>query len=740
MVGREEGSRPGILARLIGQRTLVGPPARVFAAIAFIVAFIEIFYVLQFGRTLHEVFRLAGIELPRFYDFPYFLAQLYPATATIVGLMVAAAFILYPLSREKGPYDKVPSYDYILAVVGLAVAFYPIMIYILQGAEPYLQRITLFDLAAVTLFMLIVAEATRRSLGRILPAIMLVFVVYGFIFTYLNPPFGVEGLQVFRRFVNSLISQNQGLMGIPVTVMVTYVFIFLFFSSFLDRLGAGRYITDLMMALFGRRPGGPAKVAVVASAFMGTISGSSVANTLTTGTFTIPAMKRAKFPPEVAGAIEPVASTGGQLMPPIMGAAAFILAEFVGVPYSTVVIAALLPAILYFYSIYVFVDKEAKKRRLQGLKPEELPSLRELLPRAYLILPIPLILVALLALEPQQAVMAGLIAAVIGAVLDSRSVSLSLRLGMVAALALTIILPFTVYTLSPESTVSTLTALGNSLFLAGGLGILVAFIAGKLVKEMNHLSQAVIDATIATLRNSLPVFLAAATASVIQSMIDFTKLSVLLSEVLLTLSLGQLVLLLVFTGLFSIILGMGVPTTANYIITATLLAPTVALFLVENMGYDDFTSRITSHMFVLYYGILADITPPVALAAFVGAVLAGADFWKTAINATKFGFAKYILPFIFVFSPTLLIVTVDSWTLENVARLLYTIASVIIIIHAAATGFVGWASGELKDVRVRVLLVALSIASITLHPILVTLTLATLLVIHIALPRLHSKS
>jgi TRAP transporter 4TM/12TM fusion protein len=726
----EGGGVKEVIVKLIGERSLAGLPARLFAAIALAVAFIEIFYVLQFGRTIHEVFRLAGVSLPKFYDFPYFLSQLYPSTAIIIGLILAAAFFLFPVSRARGPYDRVPAYDFVLAALALAAATYPVAIYILQGAEPYLQEITLFDLAAVTFFMVIVAEATRRALGKILPAIMLVFVVYGFIFAYLNPPFGVEGLQVFRRLVNSLISQNQGLMGIPVTVMVTYVFIFLFFSSFLDRLGVGRYITDLMMAIFGRRPGGPAKVAVVSSALMGTISGSSVANTLTTGTFTIPAMKRAGFPPHVAGAIEPVASTGGQLMPPIMGAAAFIMAEFVGVPYGTIVVAALLPAILYFYSIYVFVDKEAKKRGLTGLSPEELPDLRSLAKRIYLILPIPLILVALLALEPQQAVMAGLVAAVIGAVIDSRAPP-ALKWGLVALLVATILAPLAVYTLSPLSTVTTLTAIGNSLFLAGGISVPLIYVVGRLRGEFRHLSDAVWGAVVSTLRNSVPVFLAAATASVIQSMIDFTKLSVVLSNVLLALSLGLLPLLLVFTGLFSIILGMGVPTTANYIITATILAPTVALYLKENLGYDEFSATLSSHMFVFYYGIIADITPPVALAAFVGAVLAGADFWKTAINATIFGFAKYILPFIFVFSPTILIVTVDSWDLEALVRLAYTVGAVLVIIHAASTGFVGWASGRIEDRRLRALLVALAIAAVTLHPVAVAAALAGLVAAHL---------
>ena len=728
--GGSEAGREEIIVRLVGERRLDGPALKLFTAIAVAVAFIEIFYVLQLGRTIHEVLRLAGLELPRFYDFPYILSQPYPSTAIIVGLIIAAAFLLYPVSRARGPYDRVPGYDVALAGLALAVSLFPVAVYVIQGAEPYLQEITLFHLAMVTGFMLIVAEATRRALGRILPAIMLVFMAYGFLFAYTNPPFGVEGLQVFRRFVNSLISQNQGLLGIPVTVMVVYVFIFLFFSSFLDRLGVGRYITDLMIAIFGRRPGGPAKVAVASSALMGTISGSSVANTLTTGTFTIPAMKRAGFPPEVAGAIEPVASTGGQLMPPIMGAAAFILAEFVGVSYGVVVLAALLPAILYFYSIYVFVDKEARKRGLRGLESGQLPDTRALLRRVYYVLPIPLILVALLALEPQQAVMAGLVAAVIAAVVDS-SASKAARAGLIASVTLIGLSAFLVYTLSPQSTVPLKTAVGNSLFLAGALSVPIAFLAGYVNPAFSRLSQAVAGAVVATLRSSVPVFLAAATASVIQSMIDFTKLSVVLADVLLTLSLGILPLLLIFTGIFSIILGMGVPTTANYIITATILAPTLVAYLVENLGYGDFEARMASHMFVFYYGIIADITPPVALAAFVGAVLAGADFWKTAINATIFGFAKYILPFVFIFSPSILIVTVEEWTLESAARLAYTIAAVLIIIHAASSGFVGWAGAPLKDIRVRALLVILSIAAVTLHPLPVAAALVALAAAHV---------
>ncbi|GBF09460.1 conserved hypothetical protein [Aeropyrum pernix] len=710
-----------VIRRVIGERDLLGPAAKIVLAVAAFMAFLEVFYVMQFGLVLYRFLESMGLDLPSFYKYPDIFFQLYPAKAIVLSLVIAGAFVIYPISRARGPYDRVPLYDYVLAVIAGLSPFYVVYLYAkYKTVEFTIETLSWLDLAFVLAILVALAEATRRSLGILLPAIMAVFVAYGFIYAYTHPPFGVEGLQVFRRLVTAFISQNQGFLGVPLTVMVYYVFIFLFFSSFLDKLGVGRYITDLMTALFGRKPGGPAKVAVVSSALMGTISGSSVANTLTTGTFTIPAMKRAGFPPEVAGAIEPVASTGGQLMPPIMGAAAFIMAEFVGIPYGMVVIAALLPAILYFYSIYVFVDKESKKRRLKGLPDSELPPLRPLLVRLYYLLPIPLILIGLLRLAPHHAVMAGILATVAVYVIDTILYGdRSARLSNIFILTLLLLLTLVPLVLTPMG-------LAQSLFFAGGASIVVALVAGLLSGNLRDLAAATVRAVESSFRNSIPVFLAAATASVIQSMITFTNLHKTLGDMLLTLSMGILILLLIATAVFSIILGMGVPTTANYIITATILAGTLAGYLKENLGYAELEATLASHMFVLYYGILADITPPVALAAFVGAVLAGADFWRTAINATIYGFAKYILPFVFVYSPTILIVTVNTWGFEEILRLVYTIAVVLVIIHVASSGFLGWVLDKpLENRLLRAAMVLSSGLSVTLNPLVVALALAS---------------
>lgn len=699
-----------IIRKIIGERSLVGTPAKLVLAVATFMAFLEVFYVMQFGIVLHRFFNGIGISLPAFYKYPEIFFQLYPAKAIILGLIIGGAFILYPLSRDKGPYDRVPIYDYVLAFLAGIAPLYVVYLYVrYRTVEFAIENLTLIDLALVLLILIALAEATRRTLGLLLPAIMSVFVVYGFLYAYTHPPLGVEGLQVFRRLVSAFLSQNQGFLGIPLTVMVYYVFVFLFFSAFLDKLGVGKYITDLMTALFGRKPGGPAKVAVVSSALMGTISGSSVANTLTTGTFTIPAMKRAGFPPSVAGAIEPVASTGGQLMPPIMGAAAFIMAEFIGVSYGLVVIAALLPAVLYFYSIYVFVDKEARKRGLKGLPDDELPPRGPLLRKIYYLLPIPLIMIGLLKLAPQHAVMAGILATVAVFTYDKKDGGLAKYL-LLAAMLSVIAIGMSVVGME----------LAQALFFAGGFAIFLGIVAGVAIKGFKDLLKAIVAAVESSYRSSIPVFLAAATASVIQSMITFTNLHKTLGDVLLALSMGILILLLLATAVFSIILGMGVPTTANYIITATILAATVENYLQSNLGYSELSSAFAAHMFVLYYGILADITPPVALAAFVGAVLSRADFWKTAINATIYGFAKYILPFVFVFSPTLLLVTVDNWSLREIAQLLYTVGSVLVIIHVASSGFVGWIWGyRVENKPLRALLVVTAIAAVTLNPIAV---------------------
>ena len=705
------------LKALLFERGKRGIAKKVLYAIALFYAFLEIYYILPFNETLFRFFRNLGYTSEIFVK-PDIFNQLYPAKAIVLSIIVASAFIMYPLRRtEKYLKDEVPWYDWLLAFIGFLVPLYVVYLYVTEeSVEAAITRATIANTLIIILIIAFVAEATRRALGWVLPTIMLIFTIYGFAHAYTFRPTGLEEGQWVRRLLNLFVAQNTGFLGTPLEVMVTYVFIFLFFSSILDRLGIGKYITDLILALMGKKPGGPAKVSVVSSALMGTISGSSVANTLTTGTFTIPTMKRAGFPPEVAGAIEPVASTGGQLMPPIMGAAAFIMAEFIGRPYRDIIIAAALPAVIYFYSIYVFVDKQARSLKVKGMTDEELPNLKRLLRKIYMMLPIPIIVLALLRLEPQDAVMAAVSSAIVIGWIGSEGMRSVSRMLLILLVTLIIGIVSFIGGLS----------VATGLFVAGVLSLVLGVIGAYLDKGGRYVANAVIEAIDQTLRNSVPVFLAASVASVIQAMITFTSLHIKLGNILLEASMGNLYLLLIMTAIFSIILGMGVPTTANYIITATILAPTIVKFAVEHLNYAEPVAKMAAHMFVLYYGILADITPPVALAAFVGAALAKADFWKTAINATIFGFAKYIIPFVIMVSPTLLIVTVDDWNKTNLYMLGYTVASLLIIIHTASSGFTGYLGGHIRNKYLRAVMIIIAIAAVSLKIYLVAASLALL--------------
>ncbi|MCE4598809.1 MAG: TRAP transporter permease [Desulfurococcales archaeon] len=704
---------------LLFERAKEGRARNAILLIAALFTIIEVFYVLHFNITLFKILSELGVKLDILLS-PSFLNQIYPAKAVILSLMAGTAFILYPIRKTADP--RIPLYDWVLALIGFAAPLYIVYLYMKHHTvEAAISEATLGSIIAIIAIIAVIAEASRRAIGWILALIMLAFSAYGFIYAYTHRPLGVEGIQWVRRLINLFIAQNTGFLGIPLEVMATYVFAFLFFSSILEKLGIGKYITELILALVGRRPGGPAKVAVVSSALMGTISGSSVANTLTTGTFTIPTMKRAGFPPEVAGAIEPVASTGGQLMPPIMGAAAFIMAEFIGRPYRDIVIAAALPAIIYFYSIYVFVDREAKKRKIGGLREEEIPSLREMLRKLYYLLPIPVIIIALLKIEPQDAVMAALSTAIVIGWIASKDLLVPGKIGLIGALIAIALFVWKIIGLG----------FATGIFVAGVLSVLVALVMGLLLRGAKGVALAIVEAVESTLRNSVPVFLAAASASVIQAMISFTNLHATLGRILLEASMGYLYLLLVMTAIFSIILGMGVPTTANYIITATILAPTLVSFSIQSLQYPEEVAKISSHMFVLYYGILADITPPVALAAFVGAALARANFWKTAINSTIYGFAKYIIPYVIVVSPVILIVTVDQWTSAEILRLAYTIGGLLTIIYAASAGFVGYLNGQLENKYLRYTLIILAILSVSMKPYFLAATLILYIAVYV---------
>ncbi|MEB3755376.1 MAG: TRAP transporter fused permease subunit [Desulfurococcales archaeon] len=706
-----EEEKKEILKKIMIERGKKGFPKKILFAMAVLLAVIEIYYVLHFNTVLYKLFRLAGFNA-LWLSNPQFLNQLQPSLGVILALTIFSAILMYPL-RRSNPTEEIPWYDWIIAVILAIMPLYITYLFITQGSvEATITRVTIVELIFIPGIMFAVLEATRRAFGWILPLITLFFIMYGFYFAYTHPPNVNQPLAWLRRFFNLIISQNTGVLGIPIKVMVTYVFTFLFFSAVVERMGVGKYITELILAYFGMKPGGPAKVAVISSMLMGMISGSSVANVLTTGTFTIPTMKKAGFPPEVAGAVEPVSSTGGQLMPPIMGAAAFIMAEFIGRPYRDIMIAAALPAVLYFYSIYVFVDKEAKVQKMGSLSPDELPDKRKMLTKLYLTLPIFIIIVTLLKLSPQHAVIASLGSAIMVAWLADETMT---RLSKTVLIGISLFLTGLLYFAGLQ--------FSTSLFVMGVFTIIIAIIAGYINKGAMGIARASIESIDLALRNSVPVFLAAASASLVQAMISFTNLPYTLGNALISISHGYLYILLGLTAIFSLILGMGVPTTANYVITSTVLASTVVHAAINWLHYPEQTALMASHMFVFYYGILADITPPVALAAFVGAVLAGGEFWKTAKNATMFGFAKYILPFIFVVAPQLLVTSMTKWTTSDYITLVKVFVSTVLIIHTASSGFTGWLYGRIKEKWLRAILVITAILAVSMNNWLIMIML-----------------
>jgi TRAP transporter 4TM/12TM fusion protein len=489
--------------------------------------------------------------------------------------------------------------------------------------------------------------------------------------------------------------------------MTSYVFAFIFFGSFLEKIGIGKYITDLILSFVGKRAGGPAKTAVVASALVGTVSGSSVANVLTTGTFTIPLMKKAGYPPEVAGAVEPAASTGGQLLPPIMGAAAFIMAEFLGRPYRDIMIAGALPAILYFVSLYIFIDRITKKLRIYVLKEEQMPSFRLLIRNAYLLLPIPMITYLLLSgLEPQYAVTGSLGVALITAWIAQPSLILPIK---IAFTIIVILIGIMAYILG--------ISVGASTYFSGIMALVVSIILALIHKGARAMFRSILDSFDASLRSSISVFLAASSAGVIQGILTLTGWATLIGYRLIDFVGGNIYLLMVSVMFISLILGMGVPTTANYIITSTISGAALGLAVASWNNLPLPSALLVAHMFVFYFGILADVTPPVALASYAGAMLAKSKFWRTAINASIFALAGYLVPYIFVLDPSLLIIPITHWDLYAYYKVAYGLFNSLLTMLMLSAGIVGWHGREIGRLQ-RIILIVFGIANLSPYEIL----------------------
>ncbi len=507
------------------------------------------------------------------------------------------AFLLFPATKKQ-PRNTLPFYDVLLGLAGAACWLYIVINFKLLSQRA--GNNTVLDVIVGIIGILILFESCRRIVGFPIMIIAGTFVIYAFAGKYL-PGFLHHRGYSLQRVVCHLFYNTEGIMGTPIGACSRFIFLFILFGALLEKTGIGQFFIDICNAIAGGASGGPAKVAVLSSALLGTVSGSSVSNTVGSGSFTIPMMKKLGYKGEFAGAVEAAASTGGQLMPPIMGAAAFLMGESLGMPYITIVKAAVIPAILYFTGIFITVHLEAKKLGLKGLPKEKLPRFLPLFARkGYMILPLVVIIWFLC---------------------SGKTPEFAAFMGIVACL---------------------LVGIGISLFdLAKG-------------RKPSFNSKDIIDVACTAARNIISVAIACGMAGIIIGIVTLTGLGLKMGAGLVSLAGGKLFLTLIFTMLASIILGMGAPTTANYLITSTITAGAIIQLGVQPLA---------AHMFSFYFGIIADVTPPVALAAIAGAAIAKAKPMKTAFNATKLAIGAFIIPYMFVFNSQMLMINASAGTI-----------------------------------------------------------------------------
>ena len=523
-----------------------------------------------------------------------------------VGIVIILSFLVYPAKKGSTKKNHIPIYDIVLMVLGAGAYFYFVINF--KTIIGHATRISQLEVIVGIIGILVLAETCRRVVGIPILCVATVFIGYAF---YSGLGAGRAFPQVLKSIVYNLFYTTSGVIGTPIGVCSTYIALFILFGAFLEATGISEFFIQLANSLAGASTGGPAKVAVISSALCGMVSGSSVGNTVTTGSVTIPLMKKTGYKGEFAGAVEAAASTGGQIMPPIMGAAAFLMAEMVGVQYSEIAMRAIFPALLYFTGIFITVHLEAKRLGLKGIAKEDLPKFVPLFIRqGYLLIP----LVTLVAM-----VMMG-------------------------------------YTMSRSALIATL------------LAILVS-IPNKSTR-MNPTR--FVNALETGGKNTLSVAVACGIAGIIAGVVTMTGLGQILISAIVSVAGDRVIIALFLTMLTCIVLGMGVPTTANYIIMATTCAP----ILVNGMGIN----KIAANMFVFYFGIVADITPPVALAAYAGSAIAKSNPMKTALNASRLAIAAFIVPYIFAFNPAMLFIDAD-------------VVQVVIIIVTSLVGLTGVAGG-----------------------------------------------
>ena len=539
--------------------------------------------------------------------------------STHLAFILILAFLVYPIGRKSWQSPLNGWFFIDVACIGLVTL---IQIYTLYDTEAFIFRrgdLTDLDIRVGTIFFFLLLEATRRTVGWAMVIIASFFIAHTafsnhFFGIFYGPP------SSWFTIIDYLFMRENGIFGIPLMVMATYIFLFILFGSLLVNSGAGRFFINVALAVTGYRVGGPAKASVLSSALMASVSGSAVANVVTTGTFTIPLMKRIGYRPFFAGAVEACASSGGQIMPPVMGAAAFIIAEFMNTPYLMVALAALFPAVMYFFSIMVQVHFEAKKENLATLPKEELPNLWEELKRgSHLFLSLFVIIGALL--------------------------------------------------------------IGYTPMLAAFYAIVSLFVLSFIRPETRLTPRKILSAMEDGARKSIPVSVACAAAGVIIGCVFVSGLGLKFTTLIVTLAGGKLWIALILTMIASLILGMGLTTTAVYITVAALVVPS----LVE-MG----VTPIAAHLFAFYFGLVSAITPPVALASFAAAGIADSNPMKTGVYSFRIGLAKYIIPMVFVFDPSMLFVGSPAQITWGIAKGFLGIFMLTITTEGFFYNRVGW--------------------------------------------------
>lgn len=527
-----------------------------------------------------------------------------------VGTIIVLGFLTYPARKHHVRPNYVPWYDIVLMVLG-AGAFYYFAFNAMSMIE-IATRIQPIHVAIGVVGILVLCELCRRCVGLPILCVAGVLLVYTF---YNQMSWNPDFMVALRNIIYKLFYTTSGVIGTPINVCYTYIVLFIIFGAFLERTGIANFFISLANRVAGWSSGGPAKVAVISSALCGMVSGSSVGNTVTTGSVTIPMMKKTGYKPEFAGAVEAAASTGGQIMPPIMGAAAFLMAEYMNLPYMEVAAKAILPAVLYFAGIFIAVHLEAKKLGLKGVAKEDLPKWGYLLRKCYLLAPLVLL----------------------------------------------------VWLVSTGA---------RTMQFSAAIAIAVAIVVGFINKDERLTFKKILEALEAGAKGAITVAVACGMAGIIAGCITVTGLASTLINAIVGLSGDTMIVGLVLTMLCCIVLGMGVPTTANYCIMASTCAP-----ILIQLG----VPLVAAHFFVFYFGIVADITPPVALAAYAGSAIAKSNPMKTGVTATKLAIAAFIVPYIFAYNSQLLFVGVEGWW--SVVQIAASALLGIFSIAAALNGF-----------------------------------------------------